>query len=424
MGLGFTSSISSLDSYSLSSNPANLINSNSSITGFTQTRIIRTSERRSFVMKDNFGEFLTNADYVANKNSITTFSGGISVNKNIGKNIISIGLEYIPLYTFNSKYREEVRGIESCDECTKDPLIGYHNFNSEGLLDGISIGLAGQYSSNITNIKLGISITKTNTASVKFDIFTDTLSNELINLSPIQNANISNTFDPRTISNFGFVIESKYGFILSYYHRSQVKFGSTNNYIGGIFNEENGLLEYVTICKDYFCIDPTNIIELNYTNVPFVIPQKMGFGLNYSPKGLQQTKLFFEIDLVEYIGPILISRLDSGLVLNDDIISNIDLSSAKSYKFGVEYNLLNETSIRAGLVYKESSIPEINSESIITCGYSKKINNLRYDFGFSINQNEYYYPDVFHVENDPRPNYDKVKESFMNISLAIQYNFK
>lgn len=419
MGLGYTTSLSSVGSYSLIANPANLINPNKSISIFVQSRIIRTNERRSFVLKDSFGDFLTNADYVANKNSSTVNSFGISINKNIGKNIISGGVAYVPLYSFSSSYREEVRGSVSCEDgvpCTRDALSGYHNFNSDGLLNGTSLGFSGKFLTSFANIKLGISVTKTNSVETSYNVFTEILNDEVSNLSEIPNTNIINTFDSGTFSNFGFVIESNMGAKFSYLKRSQLKLNSQLDYLGGLYNQENGLLEYLTNIES----PDTNFIELNYANAPFVIPQKTVFGLSYSPKALQQTELFFEIDLLEYLDEILISTSP----LSDDvIIPNIKLPVSKSYKFGIEYNMLNETTLRAGLAYKESPIPGINSESIITGGYSKTINQLTYDFGFSINQNEYYYPDIFPVENDPRPNYDKVKESYMNISLAIQYSF-
>ena len=419
MGLGYTTSLSSVDSYSLIANPANLINPNKSISIFAQSRIIRTNERRSFVLKDSFGDFLTNADYVANKNSSTVNSFGISINKNIGENIISGGVAYVPLYSFSSSYREEVRGSVSCEDgvpCTRDALSGYHNFNSDGLLNGTSLGFSGKFLTSFANIKLGISVTKTNSVETSYNVFTEILNDEVSNLSEIPNTNIINTFDSGTFSNFGFVIESNRGAKFSFLKRSQLKLNSQLDYLGGLYNQENGLLEYLTNIES----PDTNFIELNYANAPFVIPQKTVFGLSYSPKALQQTELFFEIDLLEYLDEILISTSP----LSDDvIIPNIKLPVSKSYKFGIEYNMLNETTLRAGLAYKESPIPGINSESIITGGYSKTINQLTYDFGFSINQNEYYYPDIFPVENDPRPNYDKVKESYMNISLAIQYSF-
>ncbi len=420
MGLGYTTSLSSIDSYSLIANPANLINPNKSISIFAQSRIIRTNERRSFVLKDSFGDFLTNADYVANKNSTTVKSFGISINKNIGKNIISGGIAYLPLYSFNSSYKEEVRGSVSCEDgvpCTRDALSGYHNFNSDGLLSGTSLGFSGKYITSFANINFGLSVTKTNSAETSYNLFTEILNDEASNLSEIPNANIINAFDSGTFSNFGIIIESNFSAKISYYKRSQLKLNSQFSYLGGLYNEENGLIEYLTNIES----PDTTYIDLNYTDASFVIPQKTVFGLSYSPKALQQTELFFEIDLLEYLDEILISNSNT---FNEDVnVPNIKLPVSKSYKFGIEYNMLNKTALRAGLAYKESPIPGINSESIITCGYSKTINKLTYDFGFSINQNEYDYPDIFPVENDPRPNYDKVKESFMNISLAIQYSF-
>ena len=91
-------------------------------------------------------------------------------------------------------------------------------------------------------------------------------------------------------------------------------------------------------------------------------------------------------------------------------------------KFGIEYLTLSNSFIRTGFSYNESPIPGINSQSIISVGYGKNIDNLNSNIGISYKYYNYYYPDIFPVKNDPRPDYDTVKESIFNISTSIQYS--
>ena len=128
--MGFTHSVNATSS--------SLIRYNPSLIGFKtkgwsidyQNNNSFIKERRSILVKDYFGDFLTYADYVNNDNSNHNMQFGIMGNIT---NNLSIAIAKLPYASFNYNYIEEVRGsasVEDGDVGFKDPLVGYHVFNS------------------------------------------------------------------------------------------------------------------------------------------------------------------------------------------------------------------------------------------------------------------------------------------------------
>ena len=139
-------------------------------------------ERRSILVKDYFGDFLTYADYVNNDNANSNFQlGGMgSIQNKFG-----VGLAVLPLASFNYNYIEEVRGsasVEDGDVGFKDPLVGYHVFNTSGKLNTLSAGLS--FDANYFNIGFGFH--KVLPLELKDDIHVDSLTTDIQNFSLVE----------------------------------------------------------------------------------------------------------------------------------------------------------------------------------------------------------------------------------------------
>ena len=82
------------------------------------------------IITDMWGDFLTNADYVFNDN--TLFKNAIGFNGSIKTNnqtTIGVGYNYAPFLSFNYNYEEEVRSDADLEDGVigiDDPIIGYH----------------------------------------------------------------------------------------------------------------------------------------------------------------------------------------------------------------------------------------------------------------------------------------------------------
>jgi len=420
LGLGNNIGLVSKNGYSLNGNPANLINKEKRFTIYFNNTYEGISERRSFILKDSFGDFLTDADYVVNLNRNFQFASGITIN-NIGYNkLISIGLSYGPIINLNSTYREEVRGDVECPDgipCTRDVLLGYHNFRTNGNINAYTLGIA----TSLSNIKVGLSVINTLSSTINYTFSTDTLHTELSNLSPIQKEDDMVKINQSNSFKLGIIYDNKNGIDISYFYHNPLYLNMNGDYPIGYFDNYSGLIKYISN-HDSLQIDNDNLIKLYKTQSQIMLPTRNGFSIGYTPTNFQKTSIYFEFVENKYNKPILVVSDD----LIDSNMTNIPdytLNNYNELKFGIEYSTYSNSVLRVGLSYNQLPIPSFNSVSILTFGYGKNINNINLDFGTSYQYNNYRYPDVFPVEGDPRPDYDNVKESIFNISTSIQYSF-
>ncbi len=123
--MGDTHLLNSIGSTNARFNPANLGIMDSKLGFNLQMNRSSVFERWSIPIKDFFGEYFTNADYVANEFNYYAFSWGISWAPIIGN--LGFGIHYSPLTHFTYQYLEEVRGdydtaTEENEYASKDPL--------------------------------------------------------------------------------------------------------------------------------------------------------------------------------------------------------------------------------------------------------------------------------------------------------------
>ena len=81
--IGYTNLLNTTGSANVRFNPANLAALISTLEFDIQMARFSVFERWSMPVRDSLGEFLTNADYVANEFSYYGFRGGLSINTNV-----------------------------------------------------------------------------------------------------------------------------------------------------------------------------------------------------------------------------------------------------------------------------------------------------------------------------------------------------
>ncbi len=355
------------------------------------------SERRSILVKDYFGDFLTYADYVHNVNVYNYFQGGFISNIN---NFLAVGLSYLPLASFNYDYIEEVRGstdIEDGDVGLKDPLEGYHQFHSSGNLNTISFGLSfSNKTGRMKNINLGVGFNQTLNMTIKDEYRIDTLSTDFENLS------LANSYfkeqSLETLGNF-------FSFGVSY-SQKDLLFS---------LNVEGDLLIQTQDFNSYNFIDSLGIISyLDSTNTNYIVqglnyykPIQYHFGVSYNPKDNSDLTLSTEIQYNQFDFPSITYFKDSYI-----------------YKFGFEYIMPSDIPIRAGLIYKQSPMTVLPDQSIITWGSGGNYGRFAYDFSCSYTFFDYYYPTLFVVTNEEYNNFDQIIESNFSFILGVKYFLK
>ena len=394
--MGLTHSINANNSSIIRYNPSLLklaTENNKLLTDF-QINSIFIQERRSIIVKDYFGDFLTFADYVNNNNNFYHFQGGLIANLN---QKVRLGVSVLPLASFNYNYTEEIRGsadIEDGDVGFKDPLVGYQIFKTSGTLNTLSIGAS--YSFNISNhhfFNWGISYNKFLNMEINDDIHVDSLSTEIQNLSLIQDFDTTYNFENLgSYNTMGFSFGNN-ELLLSFSIEPDVLIQKSHepfNFIDSI-----GVISYLDSSNTQFIMR-----GLNYYK-----PEKLFIGLSYNSNSNKNLTVSTELQYNKFYK-----------------YSNY-LKDHQIYKFGFEYILPSKTPIRAGLAYKTSPIVLMPAQSIVTCGTGGNFKNLFYDLAMSYTLFDYYYPDLFPLSQNLE-GFERITESKLDIGITVRYLFK
>ena len=136
-------------------------------------------------------------------------------------------------------------------------------------------------------------------------------------------------------------------------------------------------------------------------------PQKLNFGISYKSKNNSDLIVSAEYEINQ----------------TSDSAPNY-LKDYNIYKLGFEYTLPSSTPIRAGLIYKTSPMALMPDQSAITCGTGGKFKNIFYDLGISYSIFDYYYPDLFPIEDTIHNGFDKITESKLSILFTLRYLFR
>ena len=138
--------------------------------------------------------------------------------------------------------------------------------------------------------------------------------------------------------------------------------------------------------------------------INYVKPEIKSLAFNYKADSKQTMSISFELNEVIYN--------------NHQIFQNYNI-----YKFGFEYFTQGGTPIRGGLVYRTAILRAMSPVSIFTFGTGKNIGNLIIDVAGTYRFYSFSYPDLFPVEGDNRPDYDLVRESQLQLQLALSFRF-
>ena len=352
-------------------------------------------ERRGVNVKDYFGDYLTNADYVVNRNNYNNLYGGLIYG--LGRNYFSISKNIISSFSYD--YVEEVHGRYSLgdDEIgNKDPISGFHNLKIDGEMESVSIGYAR--SGKVFDFGLGYHFIPS--SSVTERLWIDTLSTNNTNLSSV--VAHSSTYDMESDTKysigFNFHINKTTNLLLSFLSRSLLS--SDNSY--QFFINEEGIISHTYI-------DDQASVNYIDTKLSFRSPQITSLGIQHIPKGLSETMVAVELDM-----------------FNQEFsyrFGNNYLNQKKNrYRFslGVEY-IQDKTSFRTGLSYMTRYFESVDPVSTFSLGIGKKIDALEFDFAIQYQLSTHTFPDMFPIDNNLDSELENINESSLFIIFGIRY---
>ncbi len=338
-------------------------------------------ERRSLIMKDYFGDFLTYGDYVSNEYSYYQMSGGLARSFSIDELKLGFGLSHTPLTHFKYKYLEEVRGRYSTydgEYGSKDPIVGYHTLEVDGTIMMSSLGLGIRTGL----ISIGASINQVHPSNRKGYIGVDSLYEDVSNLSTYPNINTNANTSKTNFLSFStqFILNPNLIIAASFEEIAQIKMDST---LLGVNNN-----------SDY-------AILIN--NEDYIKPSMESLAISFISKKEQDITISFEYNNMKYTN-------DSGL------------KNYQKHKFGFEYISSKGTPIRGGFSYIKKRVLGLTTPvSIFTFGTGKKINHLMIDFAINYSTKEFQAPELFPIEGDVRSDYDLVRESLFDLIISFNY---
>ena len=144
----------------------------------------------------------------------------------------------------------------------------------------------------------------------------------------------------------------------------------------------------------------------------YTVPAKFGIGFSIRPRQEVPAEVVFQYERQMY------SKIDS-LWGNKNI-----LKDKRSYHFGAEYMVKDDTPVRVGMIYIKSPFDNM-TESILTIGTGRKIGRLNIDISGWYSDISYSFSDQF-VPNGDISNptgMEKINETHIEVSLSLQYWF-
>ena len=415
LSMGSASQISDRTGLCLHNNPSNI--SMGDDTGFSITSSYIGNpklERRSIIIKDSFGDYLTETDYVRNINYYSLSAIGIKFKMDISQRIkFALGTSYLPYKSYNYNYKEEVRGsLSYSGPTTRDPSLGNHILESKGnqYLSSIGSSITSKFSDII--FSFGLSFNNISSATVTEQVTIDTTTSEQDisgYFSDIIPYNIEYNLGSNNFLTFGSSIQfNDYLFSFSLEESSKIT-KTFKNEIDTLYfyldQSDSSLYSYLDLYEDNSIIKEylTNYLILKIADIEK--PQKYNIGFSIINPKNNSFNFILNYEYSKYSNSSF-------------------LSSHERYSIGIEHYTINNIPLRFGIEYKTSPFrPYISSISSFTFGSGYQVNNLVFDLGIKYSQLKYNFPDLFPVIEKLFEDLDIINESNLILMGTRSYKF-
>jgi hypothetical protein len=262
-------------------------------------------ETRSLPFYNSFDNYIADAVYAANTHGFADYSGAINTAVHFGSSTCAIGVEFMPVVDFSSKYREEVRNNFNSDSDTYPELIARNFITNKGKLNSTGINWSYMIQSEHAKMSFGFkyaALTGNNEQETKIR-WSDWAIRSVI--TPITGA-------AANVANPGHNILPDYTKRISRdFHGSQIQLG----WIGQIADRLTLGFRYTTktdlavnnTFKSYQQIagetDITNLAKTATDSLitkDFTIPSSYRMGFSYTPRNIMRTVFNAEVEVVNW----------------------------------------------------------------------------------------------------------------------------
>lgn len=354
-------------------------------------------ERRSFPVQDTFGDFLTDNDYVHNRYWISDagfFAG-------YGRSNWSVLLGYTPVKNLNYTYEEEIRSATY--DYNRDPLVGYHQVNFSGQINGLSVGGAWSPSA-LEWLQVGVSATKLMGDRIERGLGVTVLDRPDARLA--SDTTTYSLFD----TDFQGGIDLRTGLVFNLTKRHTLQLAYT--LAGEIEFENPGVVTHM----DSSLMMPAYTVDRSIVKQTVQRPNTLSMGLRYIPENILKTELFAQADLT------LWGELENEYQGVDTTTFSPDWDHCWAFRIGAEHVFSSGIPVRAGFSYTESPIRNELNRSEIHFGTGYQIETLVLDLNVSWYESIYHYNDLFPIEGEVRVSRDKVREAGVRVMATLTYS--
>ena len=361
------------------------------------------TEKRSFPVIDMFDDVVTQNVYVLNRPAFSSFSWTLGNDfTKYFKLPISISVSGSPFWDMRYDYSEEVRASLGPGVYNRDPVVGYHLINVEGMIQVLRIGLAAKVGSKV-RVGLSLESLYENDLSYESGVHVIDQDDALAGDTTMMH-NISLSIDQVMRPSLGSIIDLK----------KHLSLGLSFKPSADIIFQTGGLVPTVN--------EKTQLPGLSFSDstsrYTVSLPQELNFSMSArldNPTKTTVTGGFTYLDWENH------DTQTVNHILVDTV--NFKYQSTIGISFGVEHWILNKTPFRFGFIYSESPFGSEFEITKVSIGSGWVYDNISVDVAAIFGSVEYMYNDLFVPQGQSSSALERVNESNAVLKATIKYSF-
>ena len=361
------------------------------------------TEKRSFPVIDMFDDVVTQNVYVLNRPAVSSFSWTVGNDfTKYFKLPISISVSGSPFWDMRYDYSEEVRASLGPGVYNRDPVVGYHLINVDGMIQVLRLGLAAKVGSKV-RVGLSLESLYENDLSYESGVHVIDQDDALAGDTTMMH-NISLSIDQVMRPSLGSIIDLK----------KHLSLGLSFKPSADIIFQTGGLVPTVN--------EKTQLPGLSFSDstsrYTVSLPQELNFSMSArlnNPTKTIVTGGFTYLDWENHD----IQTVNHALV---DTV-NFKYQSTIGISFGVEHWILNKTPFRFGFIYSESPLGSEFEITKVSIGSGWVYDNISVDVAAIFGSVEYMYNDLFVPQEQSSSVLERVNESNAVLKATIKYSF-
>ena len=361
------------------------------------------TEKRSFPVIDMFDDVVTQNVYVLNRPAFSSFSWTLGNDfTKYFKLPISISVSGSPFWDMRYDYSEEVRASLGPGVYNRDPVVGYHLINVEGMIQVLRLGLAAKVGSKV---RVGLSLESLYENDLSYESGVHVIDqDDALAGDTTMIHNISLSIDQVMRPSLGSIIDLK----------KHLSLGLSFKPSADIIFQTGGLVPTVN--------EKTQLPGLSFSDstsrYTVSLPQELNFSMSArldNPTKTIVTGGFTYLDWENH---------DTQTV-NHTLVDTVNFKyqSTIGISFGVEHWILNKTPFRFGFIYSESPFGSEFEITKVSIGSGWVYDNISVDVAAIFGSVEYMYNDLFVPQGQSSSALERVNESNAVLKATIKYSF-